>query len=214
MDLDRLRRAAEEAAFLVTRGYPSHAVAEFVAEHRALERDDQALLACSTRLRAEYAKHIARELEAEDVAKRPLRIDASSVLAAVDAGVSGRTLLESPAGVLADPSWQRPGRELQDFGAALARVDDALASLKPSLVRWYVDAAAPFASVLAERVARANGKKRKVELQLVPDAAAALADAAYVASSDPSVLDGAACWANLVARALSGVQAPRVRLEG
>jgi hypothetical protein len=213
MDLERLRQAAEEAGFLVTRGYPVLAVATFVAEHRALGDEEQALLACSTRLRAEYAKHIARELEAEDVAKRPLRIDASSVLAAVDAGVSGRTLLESPAGVLADPAWTRPGRELADLSAALERVEAAVASLRPSLVRWYVDESAPWASQVAERVAARTGK-RKVEVQLVPNAAAALGEAAYVASSDPSVLDGAACWANLVARALAGVQAPRVRLEG
>lgn len=213
MDLNRLRQAAEEAGYLVARGYPALAVSVFVAEHRSLSGDEQALLACSTRLRAEYAKHIARELEPEDVAKRPLRIDASSVLAAVDAGVSGRPLLESPAGVLADPGWHRPGDRISDFTAALERVESAVASLRPSVVRWYVDASAPWASRLAEQVSAKKGK-RKVEVELVPDAGAALNQAAYVASSDPGVLDAAACWANLVARALDGVQAPRVRLEG
>jgi hypothetical protein len=213
MDLNRLRQAAEEAGYLVARGYPALAVAAFVAEHRSLSKDEQALLACSTRLRAEYAKHIARELEPEDLAKRPLRIDASSVLAAVDAGLAGRTLLESPAGVLADPGWQRSGGGISDFDVSLARVESAAAALRPSLVRWYVDASAPWASRLAEQMSAKKGK-RKVEVELVPDAGAALDQAAYVASSDPGVLDGAACWANLVARALDGVQAPRVRLEG
>lgn len=212
MDFERLKRAADEAGWLVARGYPAHAVSAFVTEHRNLSNDEQALLACATRLRTEYAKHIARELEPEDVAKRPLRIDASSVLAAIAAGAAGRPLLESPAGVLADPAWHRRSAEIADFDAALERLEAALRGLRPSLVRWYVDETAPFCERLAARLQQT--KKPKTEIVRVADAGAALSAAAYVASSDPAVLDTAACWVNVVARALSDVPARIVRLEG
>ncbi len=209
MDLDGLRRAAEEAAWLVSRGYEPLPVAAFVAEQRCLSAEDQALFACATRLRAEYAKHIARELEPEDVAKRPLRIDASSVLAAVDAGLAGRPLLESPAGVLADPSWQRPGAELESLPGALERIETALRALRTTPVRWYVDESAPWAAKL---LALLSGSKAKVTQ--MPDVAAALAGGAHVASSDPIVLDAVASWLNLPARALAGTAARPIRLEG
>jgi hypothetical protein len=212
MDLERLRRAADEAAWLVARDYPADSVASFVAKHRRLSSEEQTLLAVSTRLRAQYPKHIARELELEDVAKRPLRIDASSVLAAIDAGLSGRSLLESPAGVLADPEWRRPGAELADAAVAIERLDAAIKALRPSQVRWYVDREAPWADLLSAHVMQST--KPKSQIEYVTDAGAALAEAANVASSDPIVLDSAASWINLVAKALSGAQAQVVRLEG
>jgi hypothetical protein len=211
MDLDRLRRAADEAAWLVARDYPADAVASFVAKHRKLTTQEQALLACATRLRVQYPKHIARELEADDLAKRPLRVDASSVLAAIDAGISGRPLLESPAGVLADPDWTRPGNELGDAAAAIERLDDAIRSLRPSQVRWYVDRDAPWADSLSAHIMQST--KPKSQLEYVTDAGVALAQSANVASSDPNVLDGVSSWFNLVAKAISGLQAQVVRLE-
>jgi hypothetical protein len=211
MDLEKLRQAADEAGWLVARGYPSEAVAVFVAEHRQLDAEERRLLDCATRLRGEYAKHIARELEPEDVAKRPMRIDASSVLVAVDAALSERVLCESPAGVLADPGWQRESASLSDFDAAFECVETALRTLRPSLVRWTIDKRAPFAELLATRVGKSA--KPKSEIALVDDAKRALAGAAFVASTDPGVLDHAASWVNLVARAISGTEAKIVRLE-
>ena len=212
MDLDKLRQSADEAGWLVARGYPAEAVATFVAEHRRLDVEEQRLLACATRLRGEYAKHIARELEPEDVAKRPLRVDASSVLGAVDAALSERVLCESPAGVLADPAWQRENALLEHFDAAFDRVESAVRALRPSLVKWTIDKRAPFAEVLAARLGKSA--KPKSEVALVDDAQRALAGAAFVASTDPRVLDNAASWVNLVARAISGTEARIVRLEG
>jgi hypothetical protein len=212
MDLEKLRQAADDAGWLVARGYSSGAVADFVAQHRELDADERRLLACAARLRGEYAKHIARELELEDIAKRPVRVDASSVLGVVDAALSERVLCESPAGVLADPSWQRDSTKLADFDAAFERIESVLRTLRPSVVRWTIDKRTAFADRLAERVRKAA--KPKSEVALVDDVTRALDGAAFVASTDPSVLDHAASWVNLVAQAISGTEAKIVRLEG
>src|SRR5688500_3349931 len=124
--LERLQRAAEEAAYLVTRGYPADAVATFVGRHRALAEAEQALLASSARLHARVKHHIARELDPEDVEKRPLRIDASSTLATIDAALRHAPLLESAAGVLCDPSFRRDADAAQDLDRALQRAGDTL----------------------------------------------------------------------------------------
>ena len=206
--------AAEEAGWLVTRGYAAAAVSEFVARERRLSDEEQRLLACATRLRAQYAKHIARELEPEDVAKRPVRIDASSVLSAVDAALEGRPLVESPAGVLSDPTWRRASGQVAALDAAVERVEAALGPLRPSVVRWYVDESAPWASRLEELVSKKKKSRAKIELARVEDAGAALRESAYVASADPDVLDDCACWLNLVGRAIGDLSPPRIRLEG
>jgi hypothetical protein len=212
VDLEQLRQAADDAGWLVARGYPASAVAAFIAEHRKLDADERTMLACASRLRAEYAKHIARELEPEDVRQRPLRIDTASVLSAVDAALCGRPLLVSPAGVIADPNWRRFDHRLADPLAALESVQRALRALRPSVVRWYVDESAPW----ADAVVKALGKtpKPNTEVSRVRDAAAALYRSAFVASSDAEILDHAAGWLNLVARAVSEPGARVFRLDG
>lgn len=213
MELGRLRQAAEEAGWLVARGYPAAAVSPFVAAQRRLSGEEQALLACATRLRAQYAKHIARELEPDDVAKRAVRVDASSVLSAVAAAVAGRPLVQSPAGVIADPTWRRDAAEIEQLEASFSRVQGALARLRPASVRWYVEESASWTQPLEELIRSCELRRARVELLRVPDVAVVLREAAYVASSDPEILDQCACWSNIVLLALGELEPELIRLD-
>ncbi|MBW2456017.1 MAG: DUF434 domain-containing protein, partial [Deltaproteobacteria bacterium] len=98
--LQTLRLAAEEVSWLLSRGYPPQAVGAFVSQQRALGGDLQLLLAINARLGLQVKHHIARELDPEDVSRRPLRIDVASLAAVVAAGLRGSLLLENGAGVL------------------------------------------------------------------------------------------------------------------
>jgi hypothetical protein len=182
-DLARLRLAAEDAAWLIERGS------------------------------AQVKHHIARELDPEDVARRPLRIDAASVIATVEAALDGAPLLETPAGVLIDPGWRRsehqPGANLQ---AALTRVLSAVASLRPKAVHWVVDERAE--QLLAALASHKKVGRAKAEVVQVADVVTSLRGAAFVASSDPAVLDEVGTWVNGAALALSNVDGPRLRLHG
>jgi len=212
MDLERLKQAAEESAWLVRRGYLTDAVAEFVASQRELDAEHRAVLRASTRLDAHYPHHIARELDPEDVAKRPLRVDAASVLSTVAAALRGGVLLQSPAGVVCDPGFTRPGSPTE-LDAAVDRICGALRAARPSLARWFVDDSAPWADALAASIGRRRGKLG-MELERVPDGSAALAGASFVVSSDPAVLDQCVSWFNLVTRALEGTSANVLGLQG
>jgi hypothetical protein len=208
VDAQRLQQAAEEAGWLVARGYPAGATSRFVAEHRALSEDDRRLLASHAALHANVRHHIARELDAEDIAKRALRVDAASALATVARGLAGETLLESDAGVLVSPGWER-GSFPEGADRALAAIGAALDPLRPAEARFVC---ARTHAADAERLLAGLGKRRwKAIVQPEDDVVAALANAPFVVSADPAVLDGCATWINVVALA-AGDSAKRLRL--
>ena len=201
-DLDRLRSANEEALWLLARGYPTAAVAAFVGEHRALSASDRRLLECSARASAHGRHHIARELDPEDLARRPLRIDASSVVATVAAGLSGALLLQTEAGLLCDPAWQRSEPlDAEALQAALNRCARTLARLKPAACRWLVEDAWPARDAFLMALANQPSKPRQ-QAEEVPLVVEALAGAAFVVSADPTVLDRCGTWFNLVGAVL------------
>jgi hypothetical protein len=209
--IERLRRAAEEAAWLVGRGYSTEATVSFVSQHRSLGEQELRWLDCGTRANRSYRHHIARELDADDVARRPLRIDAASVIGCVEAAVRGAPLLEGMAGVLVDPAWNRERYRPGDAtGAALERLGKALTDLRPRETRWLVDGSA--ADELTEMLARADASWPRVaiEVERVPSAVSKLRSGAFVASADPEVLDVCASWFNLVASSIVDLSRTRV----
>jgi hypothetical protein len=213
--LARLKQAAEEAAFLVSRGYRAAEVAAFIGQHRTLSAAEQTLLDSSARLDAHVKHHIARELDPEDVEGRPLRIDAATTLATIAAGLGGAPLIESAAGVLCDPSFCRAAPEVRNLEASLGRAGDALRALRPATTTWLVEdgagAGARIAAALEEAVPRWRFKS---QVKVVPSCAAVLARAAYVVSSDPTILDQCGTWFNLPARVLvDGSSGRRLRLH-
>jgi hypothetical protein len=214
LDAQRLQQAAEEAGWLVARGYPAAPTSRFVAEHRALSERDQRLLEGHARMSADVRHHIARELDAEDVERRVVRVDAASVLGTVAAASAGATLLESDAGVIVSPDWNRADWQRQSWPeaaeGALGAIAAVLDRLRPSEVRFVV--ARDRAGEL-ERLVAGLGKRRwKSRVQPEDDVLVALANAPFVASGDPGVLDACASWVNILALALADSAAPRLRL--
>jgi hypothetical protein len=211
--LEKVRQAAEETAWLVERGYPTEATVSFVSQHRELGPSELRWLDCGTRANRSYRHHIARELDAEDVARRPLRIDTASVIATIEAGLRGAPLLEGMAGVLCDPSWSREHTVVGEATEeALEIVGKALLSLRPKSTRWFVDSATRDADKLVDLLAQADSRWSRVavEVERVPNVIVRLRGAALVASTDPAVLDECASWLNLAALALTDRSDTRV----
>jgi hypothetical protein len=214
-DTERLRLAAEDAAWMVARGYPSAESSDFIARHRALSPHERSLLAKSAEASAHVKHHIARELDPEDVARRPLRIDTASIVAVVAAAMRGSPLLESMAGVLIDPTWSRTDAPPAELRESLARVVRAAAELRPKSVTWLIEdgvvSSDAYATALREhsKVGRAPSEVEKVE-----HVAGRLAGAGFVASSDVAILDGCGTWLNLAALAVADLsEAQRIRLH-
>ncbi len=212
VDLERLKAAAEEAQWLCARGYASERVAEFVARERSLGERERAFLACAARADAHHRHHIARELDAEDVARRPIRLDARSVLGTVAAALRAKdgegVLVESAAGLVCDPEPRPDPPREQAAAAAIAR---AIGTLAPSAV-VLVAAAGDEPACAALEQALSGIRRVKIERQLVASVAAKLRGAGNVASADPAVLDECGTWLNLAGMVARELGAPSVRL--
>ena len=209
-DVALLQQAAEDASWLVERGYPPITVSDFVATHRGLDAEQRRLLACNARLNAAFRHHIAREMDADDVRKRNLAIDTSSVLGTVSRALAGGPLLESSAGVHLDPAWAR-GPCADGVDTALAKVAAVLDELRPAQVRWLTT---PDTAASIEQAAAKLGKRKwKGDVVVAPDVPGALAGGAFVVSCDPVVLDACATWVNVVGLAIAGLDGPRLRLN-
>ncbi len=217
-----LRLAAEEVSWLLSRGYPPHEVGAFVSEQRAMGDELQLLLAINARLGLQVKHHIARELDPEDVSRRPLRIDVASVAAVVAAGLRGNLLLENGAGLLCDPGWTRATLTWDEaLDSAIHRCCAALKPLKPKTCGWLIERACPGAERLEAAVVAASKKgKLKHSVTLVDDVVGELTGAPFVLSSDPAIVDGCGSWMNLAPLALEGAAlegaegVARLRLEG
>lgn len=214
--IERLKLAAEEVAWLTGRGYPLDVVGELVATHHALSAAQRDALACGTCSEPQYRRRAARELEPEDVAKRPLAIDGIDAVAAVEAALAGRHVLQTLDGTVrafgVDRASYAPGSGADD---AIDRLLASAKELRPSLVKIYVDESAAGAQELSARFAeRAKAQKAKVEVALVPDTPKALRKERQIVTGDADTLDACAGWLNLVGRVVESVPGAKiVRLQ-
>jgi hypothetical protein len=212
----RLRLAAEEVAWLTGRGYSLDAVGELVAAHHALSMEHRAALARGTCSEPQYRRRAARELEAEDIARRPLAIDAVDAVATIEAAVAGRPILQTLDGTVrafgVDRASYVPGRGAD---AALDRLFAAAKELRPSLLKFVVDERASGGQDLKAKIeARATVHKAKIEVAAAPDASKALRKERQIVTGDADTLDACAAWFNLVGRVVEAMpNALVVRLQ-
>jgi hypothetical protein len=208
----RLRLAAEEVAWLTGRGYPLEQVGELVARHHELEAAQRAALARGTCSEPQYRRRAARELEAEDVAKRPLSIDAVDAVAAIEAALEGRPVLQTLDGTVRAFDVARagfsPGPRADE---ALTLLFAAAKDLRASVLRFLIDEVAADAPALQSRIAAcAKAQKAKVEVAVVPSAPKALRKERQIVTGDADVLDACAGWFNLVGRLVEAIPSARV----
>lgn len=199
--IEKLRLAAEEVAWLTGRGYPIDRVSDFVTNQHRLGAGERAALASGTCSEPQYRRRAARELEAEDVARRPLSIDTADVLSAVEAALAGSPILQTLDGTVRafGGGPYAPGPHADD---ALARIFAAAKELRPSTLRFLVVES----SDLEPRIAgKAKDAKAKAEVVKVADVRAAMKKEKQIVSGDAVVLDGASAWFNLVGRVLEGI---------
>jgi hypothetical protein len=196
----RLKLAAEEVAWLTGRGYALEVVSDLVAKHHALSGAHQAALARGTCSEPQYRRRAAREIEADDAAKRPLAIDAIDSVAAVEGALAGRYVLQTLDGTVRafgiDRARYAPSPHAD---VAVERILAAAKELRPSLLKIYIDEGASGAADLSTRFSTvAKAQKAKIEIALVPDVPKALRKERQIVTGDADTLDACAGWLNLV----------------
>ncbi|MDB4938618.1 MAG: hypothetical protein JWP87_5590 [Labilithrix sp.] len=208
----RLKLAAEEVAWLTGRGYALDVVGDIVAKHHALSPVHCAALACGTCSEPQYRRRAARELEPEDVAKRPLAIDAIDCVSAVEAALAGRHVLQTLDGTVRafgiDRAGYVTGANVDD---AIDRLLAAAKELRPSVLKIYVDESSAAAADLSTRFTdHAKSQKAKIEIALVPNTPKALRRERQIVTGDAETLDACAGWVNLVGKVVAGVAGAKV----
>lgn len=211
----RLRLAAEEVGWLTGRGYALDVVSRLVASHHGLSDEEQSALARGTCSEPQYRRRAARELETEDIARRPLAIDAVDAVVTVEAALAGEVLLQTLDGTV------RAWRTRQDHAASdnTARAVEILLAAsregKPSVLRFFVGEGVAGAIALGERiVGAAKAQKVKAEVVAVPSVRGGLAKERQIVTSDAELLDACAGWYNLVGKVVESVAGAKiVRLQ-
>jgi hypothetical protein len=212
----RLKLAAEEVAWLTGRGYALEVVGELVARHHALTDAQRAALSCGTCSEPQYRRRAAREIEPEDAARRPLAIDGIDAVAALEAALCGRHVLQTLDGSVRafgiDRAAYAPGAGVD---GAIDLLLLAAKELRPKVVTIYLDEGAKGAGELCRRLEeRALAHKAKVAISRVPSATRALRKEPQIVTGDAATLDACAGWVNLVGRAVEAVPGARiVRLQ-
>lgn len=212
----RLKLAAEEVAWLTGRGYPVEAVGALVAAHHQLSADHRAALACGTCSEPQYRRRAARELELEDVARRPLAVDAIDVIATLEAALGGRPVLQTLDGTVrafgVDRATYVPGERADE---AIDLVLGGAKELRVSAVKLYVDEGARGSADLRAQIdTRAKAAKAKAECVVVASAPSALRKERQIVTGDAATLDACAGWVNLVGRLVEGIAGAKiVRLQ-
>ncbi len=210
--LKRLQLAAEEIAFLTGRGYAADAVTALVVAHRALLPEQLAVLARTVCSAPQYRARATKEMLPEDIARRPLLVDAHDVVDTITTALSGGPLLEG-----LDQTVQPlvAGGSLAHVDEALALIGPILREMRPSKTKWLLAGLRDDAPALAEKLLLAAKKwKVPVVVETVANPSAVLAASANVVSSDPAVIDACKSWCNLSAPVIATIPGVRrVKLQ-
>lgn len=209
-ELPRLRRAAEEVAWLEERGWsPETALAAVTAHHQLKARQRLALsraIAPPSRVAARRAKL----LPLAALAGRALDVDAFNVVITLEVALGGGPILLGPDGAPRDLAGLRGSyRLVEETEPAITLVAETLAGLGLAAVRLWLDAPVSSSGRLATLLRAAAPRFGcPLEVELVQNADVALVGAAAVASSDAIVIERAGAWVNLT-RAILDARVPQ-----
>lgn len=214
--LPRLRRAAGEVAYLLSRGYPPDPTLTFVGGHHQLEaRQREALrrVACSE---TQLERRRASELPLSQAAGSTLFIDGFNLIITLEVALSGGVLLRGADGALRDLAGLRGSyHPVEETEAALRLLGEGLGSLGVAAVELLLDAPVSNSGRLRARILEhAAGWPFRVEVKLFPDVDRALVGLPRVVSSDAAVLDACASWLNLGAWLVTRLPQSAAATEG
>lgn len=195
----RLRAAAHDLSWLLTRGYAPKAALKTVGDRFNLSERQRlavARAACSDESRA---RRRATEIAAAEVAGRRVLVDGFNLIITAEAALGGGVLLLCRDGCTRDLSSVHGSyRAVEETEKALTIIGEALESLAPAAVRWLLDSPVSNSGRLAARIremAAPRGRPWEVELLFNPDPVLAAAEE-IVITSDSTVLDRATRWLN------------------
>jgi hypothetical protein len=210
--LARLKLAAEEIAFLNGRGYDPAEVKSFVARRRALTPAQEEALLRSVCSEPQYRARAMKEMLPEDIARRPLLVDAHDVVDAITTALAGGVLLEG-----LDQTFQPlvAGGAPEHVDAALDKIGPVLRDMRPSKTKWLLAESRVDAQGLSGKILASQKKwKVPVEVEISADPWAVLRKSTGVATNAAAIIETCKSWCNLAGPVVVSIaSARRVKLQ-
>ena len=198
--LPRLRQAAADLAWLLSRGYASASSLKLVGDRYRLEARQRTAVARSTCSDDDLARRSARRVQPRQLRGRPLWLDGYNVLTTVEAALAGGVVLRCRDGTFRDmASMHGSFRKVAETRPALELIGKATAELGVSECRWLLDRPVSNSGRLKrlmEEMAAAGDWSWHVELVSDPDPVLSETDQ-LIATADSAILDRCRAWFNL-----------------
>ena len=195
-----LRRAVEDLAWLLERGYASNAALKLVGDRFQLRDRQRLAVMRATCTDSQRASRASSRIEPAALQGEAVAIDGYNVLITLEAALAGGVLLLCRDGTLRDlASFHGHFKRVEETDPAIELLGRWLDRHAPSHVTLFLDRPVSNSGRLAERLrehAAARACPWTVELVNSPDHELRTG-AAIVASADSAVIDGAARWVNL-----------------
>ncbi len=198
----RLRAAAADLAWLLSRGYAQDSSLKLVGDRYSLVARQRTAVARCTCSDADAARRSAKEVPAAAVADEAVWIDGYNVLTTVEAALAGGVVLAARDGTYRDmASMHGSFRKVAETLPSLEILGRVVAQLQPRQCVWYLDRPVSNSGrlrALMEEVARQHGWPWQVDLVADPDRVLAGASPDCVlATADSALLDCCHRWINL-----------------
>lgn len=203
--VEKLRVACEEAAYLLGRGYAPTSVLDVVGRRHQLEARQRLALQRSMCSEEQRAQRAARRLGPEGARGRVLEIDGFNLIIGLEVALSRGLLLRGSDGALRDLAGLRGSyHTVEETETALELLGALFAELGPAQARFFLDAPVSNSGRLRGRILEhAGGWSCPALVELVPNPDRELAGRELVVSGDALVLDTAVSWLNLLEHAIA-----------
>lgn len=197
--LPRLRQAAADLGWLLSRGYAEKASLKLVGDRFRLKvRQRKALARSACSRQAMEARH-AKEVKEDGLAGKPLLVDAFNLLITIESALSGGLIFAGRDGCYRDlASIHGTYKRVVETEQAIVLTGEVLEALQPSSVSWLLDKPVSNSGRLKTMLLAVSEKRQwnwEANLFFNPDTEL-VKGRGIVVSSDSIILNEAASWFN------------------
>jgi hypothetical protein len=205
--LEKLKRAAEDLNFLLSRGYPVKAASTFVGNHFLLTERQRIALTRVAAAEEDITIRRAKQKNPETMVGETVNIDGFNVIIPLEVAQSGSPVFLCMDGTYRDLAGLRGTYGLIDkTDAAIRMILNELQKLSVRRGVFWLDAPVSNSGRLKTRLAEiAEEMEADVGIEVVGNVDRVLYELPNVISSDSIILDCCSAWFNLNARIIPGI---------
>ncbi|MFL0269993.1 DUF434 domain-containing protein [Candidatus Clostridium radicumherbarum] len=200
--MEKLKKAQEEIQWLLSRGYKSSSLIDFIGGHYQFSSRQRTALqratASSNQCRIRSEKHIALEA----LKGNYINIDGFNLIITLEVALSGGLLIQGNDEVIRDLAGLRGTYRLIDkTDNAIILIKQILMELGVRGVKFFLDAPVSNSGRLKTKILEIlTSSNIIVEVELVPNADVILSKLEGVVTADSIILDECKSWVNLSRR--------------